>query len=237
MPRERYLTYYRDFAKYYGLELIESSAFYGSQLEGSELLNPVMDELAQCYSLNEVGACIFADWVEDFDPEYSALGPYVVDRYKLSSNLFNIVDQGLLSVITALKLAKVSLEGKNALILSFDQTTVTQFIGVPELRPDGSGAAALYLSASPQSAYFEIVEAEILDSQKAFLLDDLKKKLNLQDLSLIEVNGIGLMPFYKKLQDFKENADPGHYVLFVPDVETESCGYVLVYKRKKDENI
>ena len=74
------MTYYRDFAKYYGLKLIESVVYEGSQLDGSMLITSVMGELVHQYELNDVGYCIFADWMEDFDSEYSALSPYLLDN-------------------------------------------------------------------------------------------------------------------------------------------------------------
>jgi len=231
IPRERYLTYYRDFSRYYGLEFIESSAFYGSQLDGVELMNPIMDKLAENHDLNQIRYCIFADWLEDFDSEYSALGAYIIDKYHLNAKLFNVVDQGLLSIITALKLAKLSHE--NVLMLSFDQTTITQFKNISELRPDVSGAAALLLSISSPPDFFKILEAEIISDQKKFILDN----FNLPKLKLIKIKGIGLMPFYKKMQELKKNSTSGYYVLLIQDVESDSCGYVVIHKGEKDENI
>jgi hypothetical protein len=114
-------------------------------------------------------------WTPEFDPEFSAFGPYLHHRWSLTCQSFDAIDQGSLSPTLALSVLSDFLaaetEARNGVLLGIEQSTTPQAIGANLPVPRDSSAGVIRLSRSPEGARAEILasawfaEQQVLESR------------------------------------------------------------------------
>ena len=177
-PRERFVLYQRDLHRMAKTSLTESTMAEGDRYSFTELGDSVLDGPAGTGELLGVDLTIFAYWTPECDPDYSAFGPYFMERYGLHGHSFDVCDTGSLSTSYALMVADRYLSSGSAtrvLILGMEQTTIprNESLGLPIPRRS-SAIAALLTSAATLDSRWELLEAGQIDEwQVAAGLDSL----------------------------------------------------------------
>ncbi|WP_297910149.1 hypothetical protein [Thiomonas sp.] len=177
-PRERFVLYQRDLHRMAKTSLTESTMAEGDRYSFTELGDSVLDGPACAGELRGVDLTIFSYWTPECDPEYSAFGPYFMERYRLQGHSFDVCDTGSLSASYALMVADRYLSCGSAtrvLILGMEQTTIprNESLGLPIPRRSSAIAALLTSAATPDSRW-ELLEAGQIDEwQVAAGLDSL----------------------------------------------------------------
>lgn len=148
-PRERFIQYQEDLHRVHGERLDPESMLHGDQYTFATLADTLIDR---------IGAGVFGDldvlatsnWTPEFDPDYTAFGPYVQNRWDLDCVSFDVVDRG--SIAPALGLVvlggyllgdPVAAEG---VLLGVEQSTVPQATGAHLISPARSSAGVIRLS-------------------------------------------------------------------------------------------
>jgi hypothetical protein len=166
-PRERFVVYQRDLHRMAKTALTESTMLEGDQYAFTELGDSVLEIPAGAGDLHRVDLTIFSYWTPEFDPEYSAFGPYFMERYCLRGHSFDVCDSGSLSASCALMVADKYLscgDATRVLVLGMEQTTIprNERLGLPIPRQSCAIAALLTPAATPESRW-ELLEAGQID--------------------------------------------------------------------------
>lgn len=160
-PRERYITYQRDLHAISSEALDEDTLLDGDQYSYTELGDAVLAPIADMGKLKEVDLVVYAYWTPEFDPDYSAFGPYFLERYSIDGKSFDVCDNGSLASATALHVVQRYVKSdpllRNVLVLGMEQTTIPRCraAGIPI--PARSSACAAILSSEGGSSSSHIV--------------------------------------------------------------------------------
>lgn len=155
IPRDRYAIYHRDLHRIAGDVLSEETLVQGDQYSYTELGDFVLDDARRDGALEDVDLAVYAYWTPEFDPDYSAFGPYFIERHGMRAQSFDVCDTGSLASVTALDVISRHLLDdpsiRSVLLLGMEQTTIPRNLdhGVPIPERSMSGAAILRAGDSP----------------------------------------------------------------------------------------
>lgn len=195
VPRDRFFQYYRDMHARYQLPLDEATFLQGEQHQFSELGYPIFDQCNREGHLTNLDLMVGAYWAHEFDPEFASSGPHFAHHYGFSCDMFDVLDQGSICSITALKLIDCYFKNNSfekALLFAFDQSGIPLIEQGTIPKPSKASSAALILSkqeAGLQIRYTDIwLEKDILDLKFDFIarLEELLRQyqVNLNDLTV-----------------------------------------------------
>ena len=125
--RERYTKYIHDLYKLYNTNLTESTFSEGGQFTYAEMGEEILEEIKKKHDLSSIDLVVVSYWVHECDPDYAACGPYLSEKFGMSSIIFDICDQGTIAPFSALEIIKsYHRHGncKKSLLVLFEQTTV-----------------------------------------------------------------------------------------------------------------
>lgn len=231
VPRERYTVYQKDLHRIAQDELTESTLLEGDQYSYTELGDAVLGTIEGNTALADVDLAIFCYWTPEFDPDYSAFGPYFMDRYKIHGHSFDICDNGSLASATALTIADSYLQNGSAhkiLLLGFEQNTIPRNLahGLPV--PERSCAIATLLTAErkPTSQWQLIRTGQITEWDSASDMDAYGLIVDILRQSGVDAKDVVLMTqrtgfFYKKLRfqmETTRNELPINFSFLRPEV-------------------
>lgn len=154
-PRDRYVTYHRDLHRIAGDVISEETLIQGDQYSYTELGDAVLDDARRDGALGDVDLAVYAYWTPEFDPDYSAFGPYFIERHGMRAQSFDVCDTGSLASVTALDVISRHLLDdpaiRSVLLLGMEQTTIPRNLdhGVPIPERSSAGAAILTVGAAP----------------------------------------------------------------------------------------
>jgi len=187
--RERYKVYYRDLYSVYEGDLSEKTFYQGDMLRFTEMAESILPEYFSALSKPDISLLIICYWTPEFDPDYSAPGPYFVYKYGLSCNSFDVTDCGSLASSTALWLGSSmasSNPDKNIVVLGLEQTTIPRDTSVKQSIPDSSRVAAITLGPQQYNSYIKYIqggyysEVDLREAERTDLLSEIIKKAKLQ---------------------------------------------------------
>ncbi|KVH72196.1 hypothetical protein WJ41_13770 [Burkholderia ubonensis] len=153
-PRERFVQYQRDLHRISGDHLSDETMTSGDQYTYTDLGDAVLKPMAEEGLLRGIDLVVFAYWTPEFDPDYSAFGPYFLDHYRLSAESFDVCDAGSLACATALSVLQPYMKSDtrvtNSLLLAMEQTTVPRNLDGGMPIPQRSHAIAAKFSRNRQ---------------------------------------------------------------------------------------
>ena len=159
-PRDRYITYHDDLYRSTGEPLELQSLLTGDQYTHVELADTLFERVGEAI-LPHLDVMVTSDWVPEFDPEFSAFGPYLHHRWSLTCQSFDVTDQGSIAPVLALNVLKDYLladaESQTGLVLGVEQSTVPQGIEAHFPGPQKSSVGAVRLSKNRTHAAAEIL--------------------------------------------------------------------------------
>lgn len=161
VPRERFVEYQRDLHRMAGLELDPASLVAGDQYTYVELADGLLDR-AGAGRLAGTDVLVTSYWTPEFDPDVSAFGPYLHHRYQLACQSFDVIDQGSLGPVLALRVLgdylRTDSEATDGVLLGVEQSTVPQPVGAHFPGPGHSSAGLVRLSREPDPADHPAIE-------------------------------------------------------------------------------
>lgn len=169
-PRDRYVQYVRDLYNLYPGAVSEESFLEGSQLTYAELGDHLFEKSFDKAALQALDLMIVAHWSQEFDPDYASCGPYFLNRYEMSSDIFDVCDQGSLAPFMALHLMQryqASGESNNGMVLCLEQTTVPRDKTAGDIIPTQSGAVALSLNTEKSHGAYGIIDSGFITESEA----------------------------------------------------------------------
>lgn len=155
VPRERFIRYYNDLFDLEGMAKPEMSAYLrGSQYSFSELGDVVLTSAQEVEDFSKLDLFTVAYWGHEFDPD-SSFGAYFASRYNITSTMFDVCDQGILSSISAINLIMAYAKAgkiKNAALLCFDQRSIPVEVSFAGAFPVKNSARLLFFSTEKSEA-------------------------------------------------------------------------------------
>lgn len=218
--RPRFTEYLADLYKQLNNELESLSLEDGDKLSYLEVVTPLLNSLKLKGMLNNVDLLFLVNWSPEIDPEHSSYGPHLIQTWLPKAKLYNVGDQGLMSLFTALKLIRNFFNStvQNCLILIPEQNTFPLPINYSNLnRPVVSGAGAIKLTFSTKPDSWRITEIDIQDTQ------------------VEKNNDPGFMPFLARLKQAL-CSDITSLKLVLSDVETTCQGILHLSKGDNNES-
>lgn len=231
IPRDRFTTYQKDLHRIARDVLTDSTLLEGDQYSYTELGDAVLKDVENASALDDVDMAIFCYWTPEFDPDYSAFGPYFMDRYQINGHSFDICDNGSLASATALTVAGSYLKNgcvRKILLLGMEQNTIprNRAQGFPVPSRSCSVAALLTSDKRPESqwtlinsGYLTEWESGKCEDSYGLLVDILhQSNINAEDVVLLtQRSGY----FFKRLRFQLETTSqelPIDYAFLHPDV-------------------
>ncbi|CAI1180614.1 hypothetical protein [Serratia marcescens] len=231
MPRDRFTIYQKDLHRIAQDVLTESTLLEGDQYSYTELGDAVLQDVEKGQALDGVDMAMFCYWTPEFDPDYSAFGPYFMDRYKINGHSFDICDNGSLASATALNVAGSYLKNgsvQKILLLGMEQNTIPRNIeqGFPVPSRSCSVAALLTAEKRPESQWKLINSGHITEWDSGRLEDSYGLLIDILTRSNTNTDDVVLLTqrsgyFYKKLRFHLETTSqelPIDYAFLRPDV-------------------
>lgn len=194
-PRERYFDYYRDLHARYKVPLDESTFYGESQYKFTELGYPLFEQAKEEGNLEGLDLMVATYWAHEFDPDLAACGPHFAYKYGFDCNMFDVLDQGSISSVTALKIISSYMQSagvNKALLFSLDQSGIPLIEAATISKPSRSCGAALVLQKTDASSNLFIKDIKILTEQQC-----LEKQLDIIPYLLEMIEGYGIS--YKDL--------------------------------------
>ena len=116
----------------------------------------LLDQLIESYPTicRDLDVCFLVYDTPDFDPIYSDPLTYLKDRYQLTAECFDVIDQGRLCVVNALHLLLLFSQRKKyqrAIMIGLEQNTLPVRAHHQIATPQQGGVAALMLSLHPSA--------------------------------------------------------------------------------------
>ncbi|MEW2738387.1 hypothetical protein [Providencia sp. PROV130] len=231
IPRDRFITYQKDLHRIAQDVLTELTLLEGDQYSYTELGNAVLQDMEKEELLDGVDMAMFCYWTPEFDPDYSAFGPYFIDRYKIDGHSFDICDNGSLVSATALNVADSYLKNgtvQKILLLGMEQNTIPRNVvqGFPIPSRSCSVAAILTTEKTPESQWRLINSGHITEWDSSKLEDSYSLLVDILNQSNINADDVVLLThrcgyFYKKLRFHLETTSQElsiDYAFLRPDV-------------------
>lgn len=127
IPRKRFVRYYNDLFNLEKLVGPEISTYLAeSQYDFYSLGGSVLKLAQETEDFSKLDLFTVAYWGHEFDPDGS-FGAYFSSQYNITSTTFDVCDQGILSVVTAIKSIMLYAKRgkiKNAALLCFDKRSI-----------------------------------------------------------------------------------------------------------------
>ncbi|WP_395375197.1 hypothetical protein [Marinicella sp. W31] len=158
-PRDRYIEYQQDLYKIANATFDESTLLKGGQYSYTELANDLLNDLDRKALGQDVDLMVVSYWTPEFDPDYSALGPYLHNTLGLQCKSFDVCDCGSVCTLTALSVIRdymLADESINeTLLVGLEQNTIPlpnpehapvpleSGCGIVKIRKDDSGPVLL----------------------------------------------------------------------------------------------
>jgi hypothetical protein len=150
-PRARYQQYVNDLYTLYDATVSEQTFYEGGQYTYAELGDGLFQQEELSPLLRKLDMIIVAHWSQEFDPDYASCGPYFLQKYQLTADIFDVCDMGTVAPFMALKLLKdyqQTLASENAMVLCLEQDTIPRTLAAGDIVPSISGAVAVCVSAT-----------------------------------------------------------------------------------------
>lgn len=164
-PRQRYVEYRDDLHRLAGQRLDPRSVRRGDQYTRAELAGALLDH-ADPAVLSGVDVLVTSGWTDEFDPDFSALGPHLHHRLGLTGESYDVVDRGSISPLLALMVMRDHLAAGpgngTGLLVAVEQSTVAQAIDAHFPGPRRSGAGLLRATWHREHAGPELLGVRIL---------------------------------------------------------------------------
>ncbi|PHM39077.1 hypothetical protein Xmau_02981 [Xenorhabdus mauleonii] len=231
IPRNRFTTYQKDLHRIAQDVLTESTLFEGDQYSYTELGDAVLEGIENPSDLDDVDMAIFCYWTPEFDPDYSAFGPYFMDRYQINGHSFDICDNGSLASSTALTIAGSYLKNgsvRKILLLGMEQNTIPRNLAQGFHVPSRSCSVAALLTADkrPESQWVLINSGHLTEWESGQCEDGYGLLVDILHRSNVDAEDVLLLTqrsgyFYKKLRFKLETTSqelPIDYAFLRPDV-------------------
>jgi hypothetical protein len=170
VPRDRFVQYYNDLFDLEGLTRPPLSVYLTEgQYDFSTLGEAVLKLAHVKEDFSKLDLFVVAYWSHEFDPNGS-FGAYFSHQYGISSTLFDVCDQGILSSIVAIKLimayAKLG-KIKNAALLCFDQRSIPVEVSFSGKLPVKSSARLLFFSTEKkETSRYQLLNADVSQHQQ-----------------------------------------------------------------------
>lgn len=207
-PRQRAIEFEEDLFNHAKKNLCWDTVSAGSRYSYTDLGSPLLDELRDMELLDPQGLLALAYWTPEYNPEYSAFGPHFMHTYMPTGQVVDVCDRGSVAGFAALKIvhSHVQAESKvgqathqtSAIVLGFEQTTITRDFKDCLPIPLQASAGAIVLSDKPSERCGCLIDAGIIPESEqhggGFRLESFVKDLcdsHDVDLSRLTV----LMPF------------------------------------------
>jgi hypothetical protein len=173
-PRDRFVVYQRDLHRMASQELDPASLLSGDQYTYAELADAILERVGE-QVLPDLDVLVTSYWTPEFDPEFSAFGPYLHHRWKLDCHSFDAIDQGSLSPALALTVLADFLAADetamDGLLLGVEQSTTPQAFGANLPVPQRSSAGVIRVSQRPDGARAKILASAWIGEQQAIQSD------------------------------------------------------------------
>lgn len=205
-PRERYIVYQKDLHQACGENITLDTMWEGDQYSYVELGDSVLKKPYSQLKLKNIDLTIFACWTPEFDPDYSAFGPYFMHTYELGGSSFDICDCGSLPDFISLDVVQKFCMGdkvKKALLLGLEQNTIPRNINLHTPIPNNSRSVALIVTSKlSENSKWAVLGSGYIKEKSAFDINPLNFIIELQSSFNVEINYIASQItdiFYKKL--------------------------------------
>lgn len=164
-PRARFVQYQEDLHRIAGEQLDPHSLAMGDQYTYAELADAILNQVGT-EILPRLDVLVTSYWTPEFDPEFSAFGPYLHHKWSLKCQSFDVTDQGSIAPVLALSVLKdyLTADGRasEGLLLGIEQSTVPQAMKAYVPVPQQSSAGVVRVSQHQESARAEILTASYL---------------------------------------------------------------------------
>jgi hypothetical protein len=193
-PRPRAYQFFKDLYAYNKTPLCEETLLRGSQYHFTDLCETMFLQLSQENALTDVDLLIFTFWTPEFDPIFSAAGPYFLAKYNIHARMMSISDEGSLDLFTAIKFSQQLVEKNkfsNILVMGLEQTTIPRDLNRKKRIPNVNATFALKLSRSDNDQCYQIIDAGIITAEMllsgVFNFHTILEKCNNYDTSTLLV--------------------------------------------------
>ncbi len=176
LPRARYVEYQTDLHRIAGEVLDPLTLETGDQYTYTELADTLLERVG-AEVLPHLDVLVTSYWTPEYDPEFSAFGPYLHHRWSLACQSFDVTDQGSIAPALALSVLKdyLSADGSasEGLLLAVEQTTMPQALEAHVPAPQRSSAGVVRASLNPEHSRAELLAAAYL-SEAAVMAPDFR---------------------------------------------------------------
>src|SRR4051794_10984167 len=159
-PRHRFVEYQEDLHRIAGERLDPASLVDGDQYTYVELADTVLDRAGPA-ALKDLDVLVTSYWTPEFDPDFSAFGPYLHHRWSLTCQSFDVIDHGSISPALALLVLGGYLRGDGAatdgVLIGVEQSTVPQAVGANFPGPVRSSAGLVRVTRRPAARAVELL--------------------------------------------------------------------------------
>lgn len=163
-PRERFVRYYKDLFEMEGIPEPETMSYQTtSQYSFAELGDALFTSYKTIFS--DIDIFVAAYWSHEFDPENS-FGAYFANQYGISSRMFDVCDQGILSPIIAINIIQSFVNaGKvnKAALFCFDQMAIPVEKDFDGVFPSENSSRILIFESRPAPNTLFIIEQAYLN--------------------------------------------------------------------------
>jgi hypothetical protein len=225
-PRDRFVEYQRDLHRIAGQQLDPQSLVMGDQYTYVELADALLERVGP-HVLPGLEVLVTSYWTPEFDPEFSAFGPYLHHKWSLECQSFDVTDQGSIAPMLALSILgdflRSEADAAEGLLLAVEQSTTPQAIDAHLSVPGASSAGVIRLTGSPERASAELLASRYLNEAHV-LAPDFRLQHVLADWSdalQLPRDGLNLVVrrntyLYRNLRYWADcGLDIGYHVRFV----------------------
>ena len=161
-PRERFIRYYNDLFHMEGILQPELSSYTKTmQYSYAELGDALFNSGEFQSVLSKIDLFVAAYWGHEFDPD-GAFGAYFAHKYGITSRMFDVCDQGILSPISAINIIQAfvsSGKANKAALVCFDQTAIPVEHDFSGIFPSKNSACLMIFDIAPTSDSMCKIEA------------------------------------------------------------------------------
>lgn len=171
-PHQRAIEFEEDLFNHANKRLSWETVTAGSRYSYTDLGAPLLKELRTMELLDPQGLLALSYWTPEYNPEYSAFGPHFMHTYMPAGKVVDVCDRGSVAGFAALKIAHAHVQAEakagqtaqqaSAVVLGFEQTTITRDLrdGLPI--PLRASAGAVVLSDKPSERCGRLIDAGIV---------------------------------------------------------------------------
>jgi hypothetical protein len=171
-PKQRAVEFEEDLFEHAGKTLNWDTVTTGTRHSYTDLGTPLLEALTKNEQLHPQSMLVLSYWTPEYNPEYSAFGPYFLHRFLPGGSVADVCDRGSLTGYAALKIALSHVrcrseqapagEETTAVVLGLEQNTIVRD-GIDHLPvPAGAAAGAIVLSSRPSERCGRLLDAGIV---------------------------------------------------------------------------